>query len=127
DLLRVIENRGGDGAAEVDIEAGPVALVVADRESCQVRVDATQHGVTPHRAFQGAGVVAFIGYRNGGNGNCNQYADAEAGPERPRNEIEHGYVSLTENELGALPAGVTTSSVAGRRPWCRPERAQKDR
>ena len=39
-LLRVAQHRGGDGAADVDVQPGPVALAVGLREAGQPRVHA---------------------------------------------------------------------------------------
>ena len=61
DLLRIVEDRRRDGAAEVDVEARPVALVVLGREAGQPGVDAAVHGVAPHRPLQRLGVVALVG------------------------------------------------------------------
>ena len=60
-LLRIVEDRSRDGAAEIDVEARPVALVVLGGEARQPGVDAAIHGVAPHRALQRLGVIALVG------------------------------------------------------------------
>ncbi len=61
DLVRVVEDRSRNRAADIDIEARPVALVVRHREAGQPGVHTAQHRITAHRSLQGPRVVAFIG------------------------------------------------------------------
>ena len=42
-LVGVAEHRGGDGAADVDVEPGPAALVVRRAEAVEAGVDAADH------------------------------------------------------------------------------------
>ncbi|MFK4678997.1 hypothetical protein ABIF39_000754 [Bradyrhizobium diazoefficiens] len=59
-LGRIVEDRRRHRAAEIDVEAGPVALVVGDREARQALVDAAQHFAAANRTLQGAGVVELV-------------------------------------------------------------------
>jgi hypothetical protein len=77
-LLRIVEDGGGHRAAEIDIESGPVALVVRDREAGQALVDAAQHFAAPDRPFQGACVVAFVGDGDSRDQNCDRQPDQQA-------------------------------------------------
>jgi hypothetical protein len=57
DLVGVLEHGRGDGAAEVDVEAGPLALAVGRREARPGGVDAADHlAARLHRVERLAGV-----------------------------------------------------------------------
>ena len=81
DLLRIVEDRRRHRAAEIDVEAGPVALVVGDREAGQAGVDAAQHVAAPDRPLQGLGVVTLIGDGNSRDCNCDRHSNQEAASE----------------------------------------------
>ncbi len=67
DLGRVVEDRRRDRTAEIDVEAGPVFLLVGERETGQTRIDTAKHG--PCSAFaQGSWLISFIGDRRRGDG-----------------------------------------------------------
>ena len=80
-LLRIVEDRRRHRAAEIDIEAGPVALVVGDREARQAFIDAAQHFAAPDRPLQGPRVISFIGDGGGRDRDCDRQPDQEAASE----------------------------------------------
>ena len=82
-LLGIVEDGRGHRAAEIDVEAGPVALVVGDREAGQALVDAAQHFAAADGPLQRLGVVAFVGDCSGRNGGCDRQPDQEAASECP--------------------------------------------
>ena len=82
-LLRIVEDRGRHRAAEIDVEAGPVALVVGDREAGQALVDAAQHFAALDRPLQGSGVIALIGERASRDRDCDRQPNQEAASKCP--------------------------------------------
>ena len=81
--LHIAEDCSRHRAAEIDVEAGPVALVVADRAARQGLVDAAQHVAAPDRPLQGLGVVTLIGDGAGRDRDCDRQPDEEAASECP--------------------------------------------
>jgi hypothetical protein len=77
-LARIVENLGGDRAAEIDVEADPVALVVVAGEAGQSLVDAAQHLAAADGALQRAGFVAFIGDGGGSDQDGDREPDQQA-------------------------------------------------
>src|SRR5262249_36888872 len=77
-LGRIVEDGGGHRAAEIDVEASPVALVIGDGEAGQALVDAAQHFAAPHRALQGAGVIHFVNDGQGADQDRDREPDQQA-------------------------------------------------
>src|SRR5262249_54303687 len=77
-LVRIVENGGGYRAAEIDIKAGPVALVVGDREAGQALVDAAKDFAAADRPLQRAGVVTLIDEGSGRDQHRDPKPDGEA-------------------------------------------------
>ena len=82
-LLRIVEDRRCHRAAEIDVEAGPVALVVGDREAGQALVDAAQHLAALDRPLQGSGVIAFISDGSSRDRDCDRQPYQEAASKCP--------------------------------------------
>ena len=59
-LRRIAENGGGDGAAEIDVHAGPVVLLVGDREADQALAHAALHEALLAHVVQRAGTCAAV-------------------------------------------------------------------
>src|SRR6202022_3675890 len=57
DLARVIKNGSREGTAKIDIQAGPISLVVRAREAGQAGIDAAEPRIPVLRSFQGFGIV----------------------------------------------------------------------
>ena len=87
-LLRIVEDRRRHRAAEIDVEAGPVALVVGDREAGQAGIDAAQHFAAPDRPLQGLGVVALVGDGNSRDRDCDRQPNQQAA-----SECAHAFIS----------------------------------
>ena len=65
-LVGIVEDRSGDRAADVDVEPGPVALVVRRREARQALADAAgQHAAVLDRL---EGLRGGLGRETGGKG-----------------------------------------------------------
>ncbi len=112
-LFRIVKDRRRDGATEIDVEAGPVALVVGDREARQAGVDATQHFAALDRPLQGSGIIPFVGDGRSRDRDCDRQPDQEAASECP-----HGmYLSSNDREtIDALKASgrITVPASAAR-------------
>ena len=125
-LARIVENRGRHRAAEIDVEAGPVALLVGDREAGQALVDAAQHLAAAHGALQGPGVVALID--DGHNRDQRRRPRA-----RSAGRLEMCACICLSPIIGEMDQRrdgermITVRASAGRSPWCRPGRDRRGR
>jgi hypothetical protein len=97
-LLGVVEDRRGHRAAEVDVEAGPVALVVGDREAGQPLVDATQHFTAADGPLQRLGVVTLVGDGNSRDRDCDSQPDQEAASKCPQHFLTHDFREMDRLE-----------------------------
>ena len=52
-LFRIVKDSSRYGAAEIDVEAGPVTLAVRDREAGEALIDAAPHFAALERPFSG--------------------------------------------------------------------------
>ncbi len=101
DLARVLEHGGGDGAAEVGVDAGPLALVVGSAEAGETRVDAAREHAARAHGLERSRLRRCSRARQCGSG-------CQASEERTAGSAGTPLPAVGEGDSGGMPGMVAT-------------------